>query len=79
MAQITFGYGQILAEEQEIVTHLVSLVIQHGFCLLPESVWLWEDPRAAPLPTGMAQRTQSWALHSGAGQEDKRQWTQAKK
>lgn len=54
MVQITSGRGQILAEEQEVVTHLVSLVIQYGALLLPKSAWLWGDPRGVPVPMGRA-------------------------
>lgn len=41
-AKTTSSHSQILAEKQEAVTHLVSLTIQHGALVLPESVWLWE-------------------------------------
>lgn len=58
MAQITSSHGQILSEEQEVVTYqVVSLVTQHGASLLPKT-WFWG-------PHGQSQCLQGG--HGGAG------------
>lgn len=49
MARITSGRDHILAEEQEVVTHLLSLVVQHGVFLLPVAL---EGPKSSPSDYG---------------------------